>query len=137
MCFSFILLFISIQFFFSDKRAAIQAAKQFYEFEQKGEFSSSWEMFHPFMKERFNKGYYIQDRSHVFMNHFGVETFQFELSKPKKVNDWKMTKNSKPIDGYKLKVIQTYIGKYGNFQIHQDVFITNVNGEWKILWSYQ
>ena len=67
------------------------------------------------MKQKFTKGHYIQDRAHVFMNHFGIDTFTYTLSKPKKLKSWKMSKEI--MDVYKFTVIQTFEGKYGNFDI--------------------
>jgi len=133
----FIFTFIIIKFFFlSDKKQAYNTVEAFYEYEQAGDFASSWEMFHPYMKERFSKGHYIQDRAHVFLNHFGVDTFQFKIGKQKKIDEWKITKDAESMTGYKMKVILTFKGKYGNFDIHQQVFVTKVEGEWVILWSY-
>lgn len=132
-----VLIFTFKSLFFSSDRLAIKAVDKFYSYEQNGEFSSSWELFHSNMKKKFTKGHYIQDRAHVFMNHFGVETFTYTLGKPEKLKSWKMSKEEeaiKPI--YKITVIQTFKGKYGNFDIEQEVFVGKEKGEWKILWDY-
>jgi hypothetical protein len=50
---------------------------EFYEYEQLEDYSRSWELFHSSMKERFPKGDYIQDCVHVFIGHFGADTFEF------------------------------------------------------------
>lgn len=71
--------------FSSSEKQAKEVAEEFYSYEQEGEFSSSWELFHSSMKKKFTKGHYIQDRAHVFMNHFGVDTFTYTLSKPEKL----------------------------------------------------
>ncbi|WP_286229738.1 hypothetical protein [Neobacillus mesonae] len=124
--------------FLSGDRNAEAAVDEFYRFEREGDFSNSWELFHTFMKKRFSKSNYIQDRAHVFMNHFGVETFTYSLGKPEKLNSWKMSKTGKALENvYKVPVIQTYKGKYGNFDLQQDVFVVEEKGEWKILWDYK
>lgn len=121
----------------SSGHKAKRVVENFYMFEQKGEFSSSWMLFHPLMKEKFQKGPYIQDRAHVFMNHFGVETFTFSLSKPKKISNWKMSKEAPTFkSAYKITVIQTYKSKYGKFNIQQEVFVVKDEGEWRVLWDY-
>ena len=95
-------------------------------------------MFHPLMQKRFTKGHYIQDRAHVFLNHFGVETFDFTLGDAEKITNWKMTKDDEPLKlVYKVPVTIIYKGKYGNFSIKQDVFVAEEEGEWKILWDYK
>jgi hypothetical protein len=121
----------------SPDKEAIAVVSEFYQFEQEGEFSSSWNLFHSTMKEKFSKGHYIQDRAHVFMNHFGVETFDFTISEPEKVDQWKMSKNGPVIKNvYKILVTQTYKGKYGNFDLKQEVFAVEEKEEWKIIWDY-
>lgn len=119
-----------------DDKAA-EAVATFYRYEQEGNFSESWEMFHPLMRERFSKGHYIQDRAHVFMNHFGVETFDYVLGDAEKIENWKITEDAKPLEiAYKVPVTLTYKGKYGNFSINQDVYTVEDEKEWKILWNY-
>ncbi|WP_072891062.1 hypothetical protein [Ornithinibacillus halophilus] len=121
----------------SEDRQAKSIVEEFYLYEQDGAFSESWKLFHPKMEEKFNKGHYIQDRAHVFMNHFGVTTFSFELGSVKKVKDWVMEEGTEAIgEAFVVPVYKTYKGKYGNFTISQDVYATKVDGEWKILWDY-
>ena len=123
--------------FSSSEKQAKETAEGFYSYEQEGEFSSSWELFHSNMKKKFTKGHYIQDRAHVFMNHFGVDTFTYTLSKPEKLKSWRMSKEDTAIkDVYKLTVIQTFKGKYGNFDIEQDIYVGKEKDEWTIMWDY-
>lgn len=120
------------------EKKAEEAVRKFYQYEQKGNFSESWDMFHPLMQERFSKGHYIQDRAHVFLNHFGVDTFDVVLGDAEKMDRWKMTGEAEPLeDVYKVPVTMVYKGKYGNFNIQQDVFAVKEEGEWKILWDYK
>jgi hypothetical protein len=122
---------------FSPDEEAATVVEEFYLYEQEGEFASSWELFHSNMKERFGKGHYIQDRAHVFMNHFGVETFDFAMSEPEKIDQWKMSKTGPAMKNvYKILVTQTYKGTYGNFDLTQEVFAVQEEGEWKIVWDY-
>ncbi len=89
------------------------------------------------MKEKFSKGHYIQDRAHVFMNHFDVTTFSFTLDKPEKIKNWQMNKDSSKLEEvYQVNVIQTFKGKYGNFDISQEVYVAQEDEEWKVLWDY-
>lgn len=128
-------------YFFTDKspeEIAVETVDMFYAFEQTGDFSDSWAMFHPLMKKKFTKGHYLQDRAHVFMNHFGVTTFSYSVGEATKIKKWKMEKGAEPIDVvYKVTVSQVFKGKYGNFTLVQDVFATQVDGEWKVLWNYK
>lgn len=127
-------------YFFSNKspeELAKEAVNTFYNYEQKGAFSDSWEMFHPLMQDKFSKVDYLQDRVHVFMNHFGVTTFTYTLGNASEVQNWKMAEDAETIDlVYQVTVSQVYKGKYGNFTIVQDVYVTALDGEWRVLWDY-
>ncbi|KKB44104.1 hypothetical protein [Bacillus thermotolerans] len=110
---------------------------EFYQYEQEGNFSESWELFHPFMKEKFDKGHYLQDRAHVFMNHFGVETFEYSLDDPVELEIWKPAEDGPEFKiVYRVTVVQQYKGKYGNFSIEQDVFVVEEKDEWLVMWNY-
>ncbi|MCP3027968.1 hypothetical protein [Halobacillus sp. A5] len=123
--------------FNNSKQQAKGAVDEFYTYEQEGDFSSSWQLLHPYMKEKFSKGHYIQDRAHVFMNHFGVTTFSYTIERTEKLKDWKMEDGLDPVDkAYQVEVVQTFKGKYGHFDLHQNVFAAEEEGEWKIMWDY-
>ncbi|TYR79332.1 hypothetical protein FZC66_14570 [Priestia megaterium] len=124
--------------FLSSTYQAKSTVEEFYTLEQEGNFSDSWELFHSAMKERFPKGAYIQDRAHVFLNHFGVDTFSYEVKDVQKVEQWKMTNEMEAFkEVYEIQIVQTYKGKYGNFNLHQLVFAVKEKGEWKIAWDYK
>ncbi|MYL69988.1 hypothetical protein GLW00_03955 [Halobacillus litoralis] len=134
-----LILAVVLTIFFMTRpgQRAESTIERFYVHEQQGKFSESWELFHSQMKEKFTKGAYIQDRAHVFMNHFGVESFEFVIGDLKKLDQWTMEKGSKPLSPvYQTTVIQTYKGKYGLFRLHQDIYVAEEKGEWKILWDY-
>ncbi|MRH42761.1 hypothetical protein GH741_08675 [Aquibacillus halophilus] len=129
---------VFIAMLFTPGKQAKNIVDDFYQYEQNGLFANSWDLFHAEMKNKFNKGHYLQDRPHVFMNHFGVNSFTYELSDVDKIENWKMANEMEPIEiVYKVIVIQTYKGKYGNFNLIQNVYATKVEGEWKILWDYK
>ncbi|ARI76502.1 hypothetical protein [Halobacillus mangrovi] len=129
-------IFIYIQT--SPSHQAKEAVEAFYTFEQEGKFSDSWELLHPLMKDKFSVGHYIQDRAHVFMNHFGVETFTFTIGDAKKLKDWKMEKGAKPLQNvYSFTVIQTFKGKYGHFDLHQNVYVVKSKDNWQVMWDYK
>jgi hypothetical protein len=132
-----ILILLLKPLFFSSEKEVRAVVDSFYTYEQEGQYSSSWELFHSSMKKRFTKGHYIQDRAHVFMNHFGVETFTYTLGEPEKLKTWKMSEDSSPFKSvYKVTVIQTFKGKYGNFDLEQDIFVVKEKEDWRILWDY-
>lgn len=136
-----VLLFSGLVYFFvfqTPSNQAKKAVEKFYEYEQDGSFSESWEMFHPYMKERFEKGDYLQDRAHVFFQHFGVNSFTFTLKKAELVRNWQIEEDAEPIEEvYKVTVTQYYQGMYGNFEIVQDVYTTLLDGKWTVLWDYK
>ena len=123
--------------FISSTSEAKDVVDEFYGYEQEGDFANSWGLFHSLMKKKFSKGNYIQDRAHVFMNHFGVETFSYTIGELEELKDWKMSKTGPSLKNvYKVPVTQTYKGKYGNFDLEQEVFVTEEKGKWRILWDY-
>lgn len=132
----FLLICLKILLFNSSTQAEDIVGK-FYYYEREGNFSDSWELFHPYMKERFTKSSFIQDRAHVFIGHFGADTFSYEISKPVKFDKWKPEEGQDNLrDGYKMVVTQKYAGKYGKFNFQQDVYVVKHKGKWAILWDY-
>lgn len=135
-----ILLFILILSLFrsSPEDEARDLVDSFYKYEQDADFGSSWELFHPLMQERFDKADYIQQRNHVFVGHFGTDTFKYTVETPEKIKSWQMTKNTATLhDVYKVPITQTFKSTYGTFTIHQDVFVAEEDGKLTVLWSYQ
>ncbi|PEU72554.1 hypothetical protein CN397_06660 [Priestia megaterium] len=124
--------------FLSPSHQAKSAVKEFYTLEQEGNFSESWDLFHSSMKKKWTKGAYIQDRAHVFLNHFGVDTFTYSIEDVEKRKSWKMENDRKAFPVvYEMTVIQTYKGKYGNFDLVQKVYAVREKGKWKVVWDYK
>ncbi|MGC5775707.1 hypothetical protein [Paenibacillus pabuli] len=118
-----------------DEAAAI--VEEFYNYEQAGDFGSSWELFHPLMKERFPKSVYLQSRAHIFMQHFGVETFDFEMEKPEREFDVTVIDGVKPFpEAYRIGITQQYTGTFGQFKIVQTCYVVQDGEEWTLLWYY-
>ncbi|WP_240374014.1 hypothetical protein [Bacillus piscicola] len=134
-------LFLALAFFFikpSPSEQAKSTVESFYDYEQQGDFAQSWQLFHSDMKNKFTKGHYIQDRAHVFLNHFGVNTFFYSVGKPEKIENWQMEKDATTLEEvYQMDVVMTFKGKYGHFDITQPVFAAKEQNEWKILWDYK
>ncbi|WP_026021807.1 hypothetical protein [Bacillus timonensis] len=131
-----LILFLSL-FRSSPEDVAKELVHTFYKYEQNADFGSSWELFHPLMQERFEKADYIQQRNHVFVGHFGTETFKYTVEDVEKLKTWQMSKESTIFhDVYKVPITQTYKSTYGTFTIHQDIFVVKEAGDWTILWSY-
>ncbi|SDK02157.1 hypothetical protein [Sediminibacillus albus] len=134
----FIIVIIGVFVFFSPGHQAKKAVHAFYSFEQEGMYAESYALFHSLMKEKFEKGDYLQDRAHVFMNHFGVESFSYSLGRTDKIKNWKMSKDAEPLEVvYKITVTQVFKGTYGNFSLVQDVYAAKDDGKWTILWNYR
>ncbi|MBU9720564.1 hypothetical protein KS407_03785 [Bacillus alkalicola] len=132
-----VIILVIYLLFFLPAQQAKNTVDDFYAYEQEARYSSSWDMFHPKMKEKFSRNHYMQDRAHVFMNHFEVKTFDYSLSRAKRIKKWQMTEEGEELDVYKITVTKDYGGKYGNFKMIKDVFATKEEGEWWILWDYK
>ncbi|MDT8858865.1 hypothetical protein N0O92_01395 [Alkalihalobacillus sp. MEB130] len=121
----------------SQSKQADRMVDEFYQAEQKADFASSWELLHPSMQSRFSRASYMQDRVHTFMNHFGADTYTYTTSKPNKINNWKMTDDSEPMEVYEVIVTKNYSGKYGRFQFVQYVYVSLDEEVPGILWDYK
>jgi hypothetical protein len=118
----------------SDPKDVVEA---FYQYEQDGDFGSAWELFHPVMQERFSKNAYVTERSHIYMSHYGVQTFSFELGDEEEVQNWKMSKDAKKFpEANRIKVKQTFKSKFGTFTVIQDIYVVKVKDEWKVVWEF-
>lgn len=133
-----VLIFIMLRgLLFSSSHQAVKIVEEFYSYEQEGNFSDSWNLFHPYMKQRFTKSAFIQDRAHVFIGHFGTETFTYEIGEAEKFDSWKPEDSQTVIkNGYKMLVTQKYNGKYGKFNFQQEVYVVKHKDKWVILWDY-
>ncbi|OLO38076.1 hypothetical protein BTR23_11815 [Alkalihalophilus pseudofirmus] len=132
------LAFIVLLLWPSQANQATKVVNEFYKLEQQGRFSSSWELLHPEIQGRFPKPSYIQDRAHVFMSHFGADSFTYSLSSPNKKRKWKITNDAEPMDTiYNVTVTKSYRGKYGKFYFKQEVYVAKEEREWKIMWDYK
>lgn len=132
-----IVVISSINYLFSPSYQSKKVVEAFYTHEQSGDFAASWELLHPFMKGRWGKAQFMADQFHVFVGHFGTETFKFTVGEESKVEDWKMAEELQAFDvAYKYNVIQTYKGKYGKFSFLQEVYVVKDEEEWRILWDY-
>ncbi|PLS17812.1 hypothetical protein CVD28_08925 [Bacillus sp. M6-12] len=129
--------FLFIRIFDSPEKLAKEMVDEFYSYEQEGNFAESWDLFHPLMKEKWNKTTYLQDRAHVFIGHFGTESFEYNIKEIGEVEDWQMDKDTPSFKkAYKFKVTQTYKGKYGKFSFEQEVYVINNKGKCQIVWNY-
>ncbi|WP_226529244.1 hypothetical protein [Metabacillus niabensis] len=109
----------------------------FYHYEQEGDFGSAWELFHPAMQERFSKNAYVTERSHIYMSHYGVTTFEYEIVEEEEIQNWKMAEDQETFPtAYKLTAEQQFKSKFGDFTILQNVYAVEHEGEWRIVWQY-
>lgn len=121
----------------STKSKPEKLVEEFYEFEQDGDFGSSWDLFHSQMKQRFNKDQYIQSRAHIFMQDLQAKSFTFELGKSNDLQEWKGMDGAPTLKNVQeISVIQTYYGKFGKFVIEQPCYVVKEKGEWRLLWDY-
>lgn len=130
-------LFFFMRHLISASDKPITVVEAFYSYEQSGNFADSWELFHPLMKETWDKTEFMTDRLHVFRDRFGADTFQFTIIEDDEMKDWKMAEDAEPLDMvYKFTVIQNYNGKYGKFSFLQEVYVAQDEDTWRILWDY-
>lgn len=134
-----VLLIITVRFLtgFGEKGPE-DVVDAFYQYEKEGDFGSAWELFHPSMQERFTKNAYVTERSHIYMSHYGVDTFTFDLDGEEEVENIRMEKDGEVFQtAYYMKVHQTFKSKFGTFTISQDVYAVKHEEEWKVVWNFK
>ncbi|MGE7182781.1 hypothetical protein ACQKKK_02020 [Peribacillus sp. NPDC006672] len=113
--------------------------EDFYEYESEAEFGKSWDLLSSEMKLRFpNRADYVQNRSHVFLQHMDVETFQYDIGRIKKVKNWSLDKGGRVHKtAFKIPVTQVFNSRFGVFKLEQECYVVKEKGEWRLLWDYQ
>ncbi|WP_416147485.1 hypothetical protein ACM26V_14755 [Salipaludibacillus sp. HK11] len=130
-------LIMIIIFVFISHGPEEKIVNKFYQYEQDQEFWNSYELFHPQMKERFSRSKYINQRSHIFVDHFDVDTYDLEVGNSKKIKNWQMSEEQEPLtDVYEIPVTKTYQSQFGEFSINQNVYAVKEDGEWYMMWDY-
>ncbi|RFU61507.1 hypothetical protein [Bacillus sp. V59.32b] len=133
-----IAIMLIMSLFFLLKNEPEEVVEEFYTYEAAGEFGKSWELFHSEMDDQFpEKGKYIENRGHVFMQHMEVDTFTFEVGDAKKHKHWQMRSGAPTLrEVYEIPVTQTFDSRFGKFVLQQNCFVVKEEDEWKILWDY-
>ncbi|KUP04403.1 hypothetical protein Q73_13155 [Bacillus coahuilensis m2-6] len=111
----------------------------FYEFEQIGDFGSSWEMFHPYMQEKMKKDTYIERKAHVFMHEMGSTTFDLWVGESTPLEEWKMPDTDVVAAEVVEVPVQLTYNKtlFGVITVSQTCYVLKENGEWRMLWEYR
>ncbi|WP_270180212.1 hypothetical protein [Alkalihalobacillus sp. CinArs1] len=116
---------------------AADAVREFYKYEQQGNYTQSWNLFHSEMKNRFSDEQYSKLRAQFLTQDTFSKSFTFKVSKMKAKKNWKT-----PGSGLVLKkvyvttVTQTFNNDFGKFNIVQEVIIVKEDGKYRILWNY-
>jgi hypothetical protein len=114
-----------------------EVIKEFYQFEQSGDFGNAWELFHPEMQNKFPKSSYIQTKNHVFMGHMGVDEFEVEVGKIEKLEKFTFNEEGLTFKNVrKAEVALFFDSQFGELTISQTCYVALEEGEWKILWDY-
>jgi len=136
-CLTLFIIFSFLKLFFSSQQSPNEVVESFYHEEQEGDFGSAWELFHPVMQERFSKNAYVTERSHIYMSHYGVSTFQYKILDEEEVQNWKMAKDQEAFQtAYRFTIELKFKSKFGTFTVLQDVYAVQHDDEWKIVWDF-
>lgn len=116
---------------------AAEAVKGFYKYEQKGDYKSSWELFHSDMRNRFSDEQYSKMRSQLLTQDSFAKPYTFKISKLKAKKNWKSSGSNQVLPKvYVTTVTQTFNNDFGKYNIVQEVYIAKENGKYRILWGY-
>ncbi|MGV3489075.1 MAG: hypothetical protein ACO1OC_10885 [Tuberibacillus sp.] len=119
------------------RNEAIQTVKEFYDDEQGGDFGSAWNLLHPEVKKKFTQADYIQKRTTLFLDDYHAKGFTYKIDDVEHLKKWRMNGDSPYLkDVYKITVIQSFIGVFGETKLYKNVYVTKYQDEWKILWKY-
>ncbi|MGE6203931.1 hypothetical protein [Guptibacillus hwajinpoensis] len=120
------------------KSKALATVKEFYLYEQSGDFKKSWNLFHPEMQNRFSDEQYSQLRSQLITQDIGATSFTFDIGKVKTKKNWRSGVNGVIMKKvYTMKVTLQFHDQFGNFDLVQEVFVIKEDGEYKVLWDYK
>ncbi|TKD70869.1 hypothetical protein [Pseudalkalibacillus hwajinpoensis] len=120
------------------KSKASATVKEFYLYEQSGDFKKSWQLFHTEMKNRFSDEQYSQLRSQLITQDIGSTSFTYTVGKVKTKKNWRSSVNGVIMKKvYVMKVTQNFHNQFGNFSLVQEVFVAKEDGEYKVVWDYQ
>ncbi|WP_053216178.1 hypothetical protein [Guptibacillus hwajinpoensis] len=120
------------------KSKATATVKEFYLYEQSGDFKKSWQLFHTEMKNRFSDEQYSQLRSQLITQDIGSTSFTYKVGKVKTKKNWRSGVNGVIMKKvYVMKVTQNFHNQFGNFSLVQEVFVAKEDGEYKVVWDYQ
>ncbi|GIP39080.1 hypothetical protein J31TS4_23600 [Paenibacillus sp. J31TS4] len=123
--------------YWQEREAGRRAVAAFLKLEQKGDYGSAWELFHPQMHRRFGKDAYIQKRAHVLMQDLGTKSFQYEIGKGETVRQLTVEAGQPPLaSAYKVKVTLKLDTVFGRLSIVQEYYAVREAGKWKVLWLY-
>jgi len=119
------------------RHEVIQTVKEFYDDEQGGDYGSAWTLLHPQIKKKFTQADYIEKRTTLFMDDYGVKGFSYKIDDVDHLKKWRVNADSPYLkDVYRVTVIQSFTGIFGKAQLYKDVYVAKDQGEWKILWEY-
>ncbi|WP_299743025.1 hypothetical protein [Rossellomorea sp. y25] len=114
-----------------------EVIKEFYQFEQSGDFGNAWELFHPEMQNKFPKSSYIQTKNHVFMGHMVVDEFEVEVGKIEKLEKFTFNEEGLTFKNVRKAEVDLFFdSQFGELTISQTCYVALEEGEWKILWDY-
>ncbi len=120
------------------KSRAAATVKEFYLFEQSGDFKKSWALFHSEMKNRFSDEQYSQLRSQLITQDIGATSFTYKIGKVKTKKNWRSGVSGVIMKKvYMVKVTQKFHNQFGNFDLVQEVFVVKESGEYRVLWDYK
>ena len=120
------------------KSRAAATVKEFYLYEQSGDFKKSWALFHSEIQNRFSDEQYSQLRSELITQDIGATSFTFDIGKVKTKKNWRSGVNSVIMKKvYVIKVTQHFQNQFGNFDLVQEVFVVKEEGEFRVLWDYK
>ncbi|MGG1685703.1 hypothetical protein [Pseudalkalibacillus sp. NRS-1564] len=129
---------IAIWIWQQPKSQAVATVKEFYLYEQSGDFKKAWNLFHPEMQNRFSDEQYSQLRSQLITQDIGATSFTFDIGKVKIKKNWRSGVNGVIMKKvYTMKVTLQFHDQFGNFDLVQEVFVIKEEGEYKVLWDYK
>ncbi|WP_377887604.1 hypothetical protein [Alkalihalobacillus sp. R86527] len=116
---------------------AVGAVKEFYRYEQKGEYTQSWKLFHSEMRNRFSDEQYSKLRAQFLTQDTFAKAYTFKVSKIKTKKNWKTPGSGQILTKvYVTTVTQTFNNDFGKFNIVQEVIVAKEDGKYRILWNY-
>ncbi len=130
----------SLYAYFSTRHYRVRSiTRTFMNDEKQGNYGSSWDLLHSYMKKDFPQSDYEKMRSQLFLNDFKATSISYRILHIKHLSSWSPTTSAPKFnDVYKVTLSETFDSQFGEERLQSLLYLArdSKNDErWRILWK--